>query len=140
MLTSSKMQKGAKIFIVNQQKELLLFLRDNKPTIPYPNFWDLLGGEVEPGEPPKETIKRELIEEIGQGVENLEFIAEKLIGETEHCKTHILYYFKAKKEILLSNIVLTEGQDIRWFNKKELDYIKIPPFHIQVLNAYKILD
>ncbi|MBU1988692.1 MAG: NUDIX domain-containing protein, partial [Nanoarchaeota archaeon] len=58
--------KATKIILVNQRnKEVLLYLRDNKPSIPHPGYWDLFGGSIEEGESPLESIKREVKEEIG---------------------------------------------------------------------------
>ena len=42
----------AKIILFDKNDQLLIYLRDDKPTIPYPNNWDLLGGLVNKGETP----------------------------------------------------------------------------------------
>jgi hypothetical protein len=38
----SMKRKGTSIIFVNDQKQILLLLRDDKPGIPYPNMWDVL--------------------------------------------------------------------------------------------------
>ncbi|WP_373355444.1 NUDIX domain-containing protein [Pseudoroseicyclus sp. CXY001] len=53
--------KGA-IFIGGR---LLVLLRDAKPWISAPNLWDLPGGGREGAETPKQTLARELREELG---------------------------------------------------------------------------
>ena len=35
---------GCSIIFVNDNQQVLLFLRDDDPTIPFPNMWDVLGG------------------------------------------------------------------------------------------------
>jgi hypothetical protein len=35
-------RKGTSIIFVNDKKQVLLLLRDDKPGIPYPNMWDVL--------------------------------------------------------------------------------------------------
>ncbi len=44
---------------------VLTLLRDDRPDIPWPNFWDLPGGGREGTELPFETAARELREELG---------------------------------------------------------------------------
>ncbi|GMQ79629.1 MAG: hypothetical protein BMS9Abin03_055 [Thermodesulfobacteriota bacterium] len=42
-------RKGTSIIFVNDKKQVLLLLRDDKPGIPYPNMWDVPGGHVDEG-------------------------------------------------------------------------------------------
>lgn len=55
---------GAKIAVLVENRVLVL-LRDDRPDIPYPDFWDLPGGGREDDETPDETALRELHEELG---------------------------------------------------------------------------
>ncbi len=57
--------EGSNVIIANPHGQILLFLRDDKPGIPCPNMWALLGGTREPGETPRRTLLREIEEEIG---------------------------------------------------------------------------
>ncbi|KKQ41694.1 MAG: Hydrolase, NUDIX family [Microgenomates group bacterium GW2011_GWC1_37_8] len=43
--------------IICWKNKILLFLRDNIRTIPYPNHWQLPGGGVEKGETPFKALK-----------------------------------------------------------------------------------
>jgi len=54
---------GASIIFVNDHKQVLLLLRDDKPGLPYRNMWDVPGGHIELGETPKQCIMREMKEE-----------------------------------------------------------------------------
>ena len=58
------MKEIAAIILENDKGELLLALRYNKPGIPFPNHWDLIGGHVEEGEMPEEALVREVKEEL----------------------------------------------------------------------------
>ena len=58
------MKEIAAIILENDKGEFLLALRDNKPGIPFPNHWDLIGGHVEEGETPEEALVREVKEEL----------------------------------------------------------------------------
>lgn len=55
---------GAKaaVFIGEQ---LLVYLRDDRPDIPWPNHWDFPGGGREGAETPEQTLFREIEEEFG---------------------------------------------------------------------------
>lgn len=55
---------GAKaaIFIGDR---VLVYLRDDRPDIPWPNHWDFPGGGREGDETPEETLFREVEEEFG---------------------------------------------------------------------------
>ncbi len=57
-------RRGCSIIFMNSNEKILLFLRDNKPDIPYPDMWDIPGGHVEHNETPKQCIIREMKEEI----------------------------------------------------------------------------
>jgi len=64
------MKKGTSIIFINNADQILLFKRDDKDGIPFPGYWDVLGGHVEEGETPEECIIREMDEEIGLELEN----------------------------------------------------------------------
>jgi len=59
------MKHIAMVLLFDRHDRLLIYLRDNKPEIPFPNHWDLFGGHVEEGEAPEEALVRELKEELG---------------------------------------------------------------------------
>ena len=55
---------GCKIALICDGR-ILTILRDDKPTIPWPNLWELPGGGREGDESPFECVSREVYEELG---------------------------------------------------------------------------
>ena len=67
------MKQIAAIILENDKGEFLLYLRDNKPGIPFPDHWDLIGGHVEKGETPEEALVREVKEELDIDLKEYKF-------------------------------------------------------------------
>ncbi|HEX7301895.1 NUDIX hydrolase [Lentzea sp.] len=108
------MDKGTNIVMVNAAGEVLLYLRDDKPTIAFPNTWCLPGGYVEAGEQPAECIVREISEEMGVVLRDVRPLVSAVRSYgLEHT-------FWTSVELDLDVVVLTEGQRLRWFSRAEV--------------------
>ena len=55
---------GSKLAILTEEG-ILLIQRDNIPSIPWPDYWDLPGGAREQAETPLDCVLRETKEELG---------------------------------------------------------------------------
>ncbi len=107
-------KRGCSIIFLNDQREILLLLRDDKPGIPYPNMWDIPGGHVENNETPRQCIVREMKEEMGINLKGFnEFDIVKFFDRTE-------YVFWKKENFDIKKIKLTEGQCLKWFCEDEI--------------------
>ncbi|WP_067837348.1 NUDIX hydrolase [Nocardia lijiangensis] len=111
-------KEGTQIILANPHHQVLLYLRDDKPEILYPNMWSLLGGMIEPEETPLECIVREITEELhwtttGFGIQLDPTTVTHLC--TRDLDFGIEHTFTAAVDFDLDDITLTEGQDLRWF-------------------------
>jgi 8-oxo-dGTP diphosphatase len=106
---------GAGILFLNSAAQVLLLLRDDKPSIPFPDCWDIPGGMIDPGETPEECVIREMREEIGKS------ISEPKLFRVYHQPQQTDYVFWQRAEIDLSQINLTEGQRLKWFGRDDID-------------------
>lgn len=121
--------EGAKIFIKVKDK-FLFILRDNDSEIANPNKWSVVGGAIEEGEDPDETIIRETKEEIGLKIKNPTFLE---VIDTHYYKKRIrkpvkIYIFKYKDdELNIDNLNLKEGQKMDLFTLKEALELDLSP-------------
>lgn len=118
----------AKIILRNNENKLLMYQRDNKP-IPHANYWDLFGGLKEEYENIDECLFRELKEE-GININRINYV--KKLGLTEIYdvdeKTIVGYFtiYSGITDLNSNEIKLTEGQQVRYFDFRELEKLKIP--------------
>jgi 8-oxo-dGTP diphosphatase len=123
--------KGAGIIFLNSNNEVLLLLRDDNSEILYPNMWDIPGGNVENDENPEETVKREMIEEMG--LSNLGEISLFKIFTSENLTDYI---FWKRLDINPAEIDLKEGQKIEYFNIDRIRKTKLAFNYNKVLEEF----
>ena len=107
---------------LNAAGEVLLFLRDDKAHIPYPNRWDTLGGMIEPGETPEECIVREIREEIEFEVQT------PSLFKVHEGQEGAIYMFWQRAEIDIARTPLHEGQRLKWFSRQEIERMPTDEF------------
>jgi 8-oxo-dGTP diphosphatase len=117
------MKKIAAIIFENDNGEFFFALRDNKPGIPFPNHWDLIGGHVEEGETPDEALVREVKEELDIDLKEYTFFKEYecLSGDAYE---NIKYIYSGKINIPIEEITLLEGERPQYFSREEIPDIK----------------
>jgi 8-oxo-dGTP diphosphatase len=116
------MKEIAAIILENDNGELLLALRDNKPGIPFPDHWDLIGGHVEAGETPEEALIREVKEELNFDLKEYSFYKryECLTGDAYQ---NIKYIYTGKINLPIEEITLLEGERPQYFSRAEIPNI-----------------
>jgi len=102
----------AACLLFDKNGKLLIYLRDNKHDISFPNTWDLFGGIMEAGETPEQTLVRELKEEIGIELKNFTFFKtyDCITGDIKPNRKYIYY---AQIDVLPEELMLLDvGQKI----------------------------
>ena len=121
---------GADIIILNSQQQVLLVLRDNKSSIPFPNTWAFLGGYIEKNESPEAAIRRELVEELELKLDEVNFFKSYF---WEECDEHI---FWTRLDLDISQITLHEGQKLAYFSREEINQLEIASHYDQILDEF----
>jgi 8-oxo-dGTP diphosphatase len=129
------MKKIAAIILENDNKELLLYLRDNKPGIPFPNCWDLIGGHVEDGETPEEALVREVNEELGITLTEFRFY-KKYLCLTGDAYPNEKYIFTGRINIPIQDLTLFEGERPQYFKRSEIPDVNFANILRDVLIDY----
>ena len=125
-------RKGSSIIFVNEKEQILLFLRDNKPDLPYPNMWDVPGGHVEVNESPEQCIIREMKEEMDLDIDEF-----GLFSKVEF-EDRIEYTFWAKADLDIDKIELMEGQKLKWFTRNETQQTPLAYGFNEILEKFYI--
>lgn len=111
------------IILENDNGEFLAYLRDDVPNIPFPHHWDLIGGHVDDGETPEESLIRETKEEIDFDLKDFQFwkTYECLEGDVYPNIKHI---YTGKINLPLEEIKLQEGERLSFFKREEIKDVK----------------
>lgn len=118
------MDIGVKAFVVFEGK-ILLILRDNIPTIPFPDFWNLPGGGVEEGEDFDTALRRELVEEIGVIPADIVRMGTESFDDN---RTVIRYLVCLDTDEVGQLKLGDEGQEMRFFEFGEILKLPVPPY------------
>ncbi len=99
----------ATALLFDAESKLLIYLRDDKPVIPFPGYWDLFGGHVEQGESAEKALLREVREELGIVIDRYAPF------RTYHCiegdaQPNIKHVFSVQIEQRADDLTLYEGQ------------------------------
>lgn len=140
-----KMHVGSYGIIINDEKIVLI----KKARGGYKGKLDLPGGGIEHLENPCETLKREIMEEVGVGVENyslLDVTATNIKWEIEKDLYEDLHHIGVLYKVSVDNFNLKNDADgldsdgANWYNISELTKDNLSPFAIYSLEklGYKL--
>lgn len=127
------------IYLFDNQKRVLLQLRDNNPNIMSPNVWGPVGGHCNYGETPYDCAKREFREETGYSCKKINWFGNFIFpykNDLDHVvSTFWSIYDNSQK------IKCYEGQKITFIKIVDLNDIKIGKKNLNILlsiyNKYK---
>lgn len=104
------MQEVSTALLFDKNGKFLIYLRDDKDSIPFPNHWDLFGGHVEEGESPETALLREIEEELGITVSSYEKFKTYHCLKDEDVHENIKHVYVAYTDKAWENLTLYEGQ------------------------------
>lgn len=127
------------IIFENSKKEILLYLRDDRPDLPFADHWDLIGGHIEMGESPEQALIREVKEEINLdiGLKDFNFLKKYwcCCGDVYF---NIKYIYCGRINKKLSELKLGEGRRLEFFSRKEIFKLKLANINGKILaNFFK---
>lgn len=107
--TQQKFTVSVAAIVLNKKGELLLLNHTMRPRF----NWGIPGGFINSGEQPETSVRRELREETGIELENIELIRVRTINR------HIEILFRAKGKGK-AEVKSHEIKDVGWFNPDNL--------------------
>jgi 8-oxo-dGTP diphosphatase len=112
------------IILLNDNGEVLLQLRDSNPEISFACCWTLLGGVVGSAETPDDAARRELAEEAGISIHlsHWKVYRRKSEGRKFLIEQHV---YTGRTQHDVGEMVLGEGQALRFFERQELSTLAI---------------
>lgn len=118
---------GVRIIPIYKGKALF-HLRDNNQIITHPNKWSFISGGIEKDESFEEAMRRECEEEIGVIPNDLRYLGH---SDVSAC----FYAYMSDAEV--NNLVLGEGQEIRFFDPDEMTELDMTPKLQELVTVYK---
>ena len=110
---------GCKIALICEG-QILTILRDDKPTIPWPNLWELPGGGREGDESPFECVAREVYEELNIQLSKDDVIWSRVYPSMlDENKKSVFLVGKLTQEQFESIIFGDEGQSYKLVSFEE---------------------
>ena len=107
----------AVVALVNRDGQILLHLRKGEDETDLPGHWLLVGGAIEPGEEPHDTILREVIEELSYSLYEPQYLIAQNF-EVNGCAKGVRHVFYELHDGV-TEVRSREGFDLRWVHPNE---------------------
>lgn len=104
----------------------------------YPDVWDFPGGHIQPGEDPRDALRRELAEELGVEPEGLD--DEPVLRRSDpHTGLDLAVWVSRRWRGTVANLQPEEHDAIGWFGRGQLDGLSFAdPSYLTLLQ--RLLD
>jgi 8-oxo-dGTP diphosphatase len=129
------MKQIVMVLLFDRRGRLLVYLRDDKPEIPFPNHWDFIGGHLEAGETPEAALVREVKEEIGVDLREWVFFGRYVCNEGD-AYPNIKHLYWARIEKTAEELTLYEGQRLMGITAEERSELKFANILGQILEDF----
>ncbi|WP_408956258.1 8-oxo-dGTP diphosphatase MutT [Natroniella sp. ANB-PHB2] len=117
--------------MVNEARQVFIAQR-NKPQ-ELAGMWEFPGGKIEEGESPKESLIREIKEELGVEIKITRFITES-IYQYNFGKVRIFAYLA---ELSSGEIEVKEHNAASWVDLAELNNYQFVPADVEIVDQIK---
>jgi 8-oxo-dGTP diphosphatase len=121
--------------VVIEQSRVLLAQR--KAGTHLAGAWEFPGGKVEPGEDPREALRRELAEELGIDVTAGEIVDVTFHRYEDADKAVLLLFFEATRDAGSPDPRALDVAAFRWAAAPDLDPARFPPADVGVLEKLR---
>ncbi|HLP21710.1 MAG TPA: NUDIX domain-containing protein [Chitinophagales bacterium] len=128
------MHQVATALIFDRNNKLLIYLRDEKPEIPFPGYWDLFGGRVEEGETPEVALMRELKEELDIDVNT--YTLYKTFYSPGEARPNTKYVYLVRVPEAAEELTLYEGQYLKGIDLQERANYRFANMLLAILDDY----
>jgi len=129
------MRKIAQVLLFDRYGRLLIYLRDNKPGIPFPNHWDFFGGHLESGETPDQALVREVEEELGLALKDRKFFRTYGCFEGD-AYPNVKYIYWSRIDQVVDELTLREGQMLKSIEPEERSQFQFANILGQILEDF----
>jgi 8-oxo-dGTP pyrophosphatase MutT (NUDIX family) len=123
-----KQKQGTGILFFDAEHDrVLVFRRDNIAGIPFPGMLDIIGGAVETGETPEQTIEREVFEELldlrtGAGYRLKDYTLFTRFTDSLGIEEYI---YARPIDFMIEDIDLLEGECLVWISRADLPTLRM---------------
>lgn len=127
--------QGAGVILISKNGSILLQHRDSRNRW-NKDSWSEFGGQIEEGEDPEETAKRELLEELGIEISDLEFFKKYNLQREKGVYVQFIFIAHINYAIEDLRKRQKEGDNLGFFSAEEIKTLKMADYTREALANY----